>query len=184
VFDLVIRADFKYFGDYTKAEREMMKDDFTTINFPWGAEFPMVILTIFLFTILISLILCYNLLTLWLEKICYHHDVNQIYAQHNILDYDQSEMEIEVSSYKFKAPGLIRKITSTYFKKSGKEDMKIIKRKVDKLIRRYKRRLSCHSIDLENMMRDRDFQAPRNGNRPLEETKINDTTMITNIGKI
>jgi uncharacterized membrane protein len=110
--------------------------------------------------------------------------MNQIYAQNHILEQYQSEMEIEVSSYRFKAPGLIRKITSTYFRKSKKEDMKIIKQRVDKLIKKYTERQSRHSIDLENMMRDRDLEAPRNARRKTEDTKINNTSMMSNIGKI
>lgn len=163
---------------------ETMNDDFTSIKFPWNKEVPMIILTFYFFTVLVLTLANYNLIILWIERIFYWNDMNQIYALNNILDQDRSEMEIEVSSYKFKAPGLIRKITSTYFKKSKKEDMKIIKQRVDKLIKKYKNRHSRHSIDLENMMRDRDLEAPRNANIQAEETKINNTSMMSNIGKL
>lgn len=91
--------------------------------------------------------------------------------------------EIEVKSYKFQAPGLIKKITSTYFTKSKKEDMDKIKRKLSVLIKKYKRNESRGTVDLENMLRDRDFEITRDRiGRALEETKMNNNTQMSNIG--
>lgn len=186
-FDLIIRNDYKYEGDYTAAQRDKMDDDFTSVQLSWSKDFPMILMTTFLGSIFVFSIIFYYIILIWIEKLFYPEDLNRVFAnnnpgERNIADGD----EIEVETYKFKAPGIIRKITNTYFAKSNVKDIKHIKRKVKRLIRRYQTKETRHSIDLENMLRDRDHENRRDerfAKFNAEEHKVGDTTYVSNIGK-
>lgn len=143
----------------------------------------MLLLSIFLSSILLFTLLSYRLLVIWIERLFYPDDLNRIFVNNE--EYGEGEEEeIQMKSYKFKAPGLIKRITSTYFKKSKEEDMLKIKMKLTRLIKKYKKQDSRRSIDLENIMRDRDFEADKNRTfQHLEETKVNNTSQFSNIGK-
>ena len=111
-----------------------MDDEFTSVKLPWSKEFPTLVLTIFLFSIFLYTVMSYRLLIIWIERIFYADDLNRVFV--DIDDIDEIiEHEIEVKSYKFKAPGLIKKITNTYFAKSKEEDMLKIKRRLKRLIK-------------------------------------------------
>lgn len=123
---------------------------------------------------------------MWFDKLLYNDDINRVFAVNNPGEADNfSASEVEITTYKFKTPGLIKRITSTYFKKSSQEDIDTIKQKIKKLKRRYMSRASSRSIDLENIMRARDYEHRRHGaNIELrqEESKIVDNSFLTNTG--
>ncbi|CAI2375351.1 unnamed protein product [Moneuplotes crassus] len=181
VFHIIITYDYKYKDNYTAQERSKMSEEFTSVKLPWSKEFPVLLLSIFLLSLLIFTLLSYKLLIIWIERLFYPDNLNRVFMQNEEMD-DLIDEEIEVKSYKFQAPGLIKKITSTYFIKSKKEDMERIKKKLSGLIKKYKRQESKCTVDLENMLRDRDFEVTRNRvGRAIEEAKVNNTTQMSNI---
>lgn len=106
----------------------------TDVSLPWDKSFPMVILTSFLFSIVIISLIFYKFLVLWFDKLLYNDDINRVFAVNNPGEGENiSASEVEVTTYKFKTPGLIKRITSTYFKKSNQEDIDNIKQKIKKL---------------------------------------------------
>jgi len=181
--DIIIKNDYKYTGDYTQEQRKKNNSEFTSVKLPWSSQFPMLLLTIFLSSVFVFTILSYRLLIIWIERLFFPDDLNRVFANNQGVEESEDE-EIEIKSYKFKAPGLIKRITSTYFTKSKEEDMQKIKRKLSKLMKKYKKQDSKRSIDLENIMRDRDFEAERNRTvSRFEETKVNNITQLSYIGK-
>ena len=181
--DIIIKNDYKYTGDYTQEQRKKNNSEFTSVKLPWSSQFPMLLLTIFLSSVFVFTILSYRLLIIWIERLFFPDDLNRVFANNQGAEESEDE-EIEIKSYKFKAPGLIKRITSTYFTKSKEEDMQKIKRKLSKLMKKYKKQDSKRSIDLENIMRDRDFEAERNRTvSRFEETKVNNITQLSYIGK-
>lgn len=175
VFDVIIRNDFKYINDVPEQERSNNSEEYTFVKLPWAKDFPMVLMTCFMFSIVVFSVVFHKFWIQWFDRLLYNDDLNRVFAANNPDISNFSNGDIEVSTYKFKNPGLIKKITSTYFKKSDSNDIKEIKQKINKLKRRYKSRASAHSIDLENIMRDRELSHRRNENQkrpPAEEGKV------------
>lgn len=111
-----------------------MDEDFTSVKLPWESDFPMRILTLFLISVLVSTVLFYKIIVIFLEKVFYAQEIDDNVGFQD-QDIQSQEQEIELANYKFKIPGIIRKITGTYFAKSNQEDVDQIKKKVNKLLK-------------------------------------------------
>ena len=185
-FDIIIRNDFTQQDKATPNNPNQTDELKTDVSLPWDYSFPIVLFTWFLFSIVLFSLLFYKFLVLWFDKLLYNDDINRVFAINNPGERDDySNEEIEVTTYKFKTPGLIKRITSTYFKKSNQEDIDKIKQKIRKLKLRYMSRASTHSIDLENIMRERDYEHRKNKpvkKERVEDTKAGEISFITNTG--
>ena len=133
-FDIIIRNDFIQRSQVNNKNMSQDEQSITDVSLPWDKSFPMVILTSFLFSIVIISLIFYKFLVLWFDKLLYNDDINRVFAVNNPGEGENiSASEVEVTTYKFKTPGLIKRITSTYFKKSNQEDIDNIKQKIKKL---------------------------------------------------
>lgn len=156
VFDVIIRYDYKYKYDYTAEERKASDDNFTSVKLHWGPSFPTKVMMIFWATVVLFSIVLYNVVVKYLEIVFYHEIFQNGWQQWR--QEERPQTEVQVDNYHFKSPPIIRKVNNTYFKKGQQEDVDRMQDKVQQMLKRYKTRQSMYSIDLENMMRDRDFE--------------------------
>ena len=85
-------------------------------------------------------------------------------VQINVADSDPSlsHSEYELKIHKFKGPAFLKKLTNTYFKKSRKEDIKELKKRIHDLKKKYRSKQSNMSFNLEQYMNDKMKKSKQN----------------------
>ena len=101
---------------------------------------------------------------MWFEKLLYNDDelLNIFLTEEerrelanppaNSVESVQEPVERRfIQTYKFKTPGIVRRITGTYFKKSGVQDIEKVKKRLREMKREYRSKHARYSVDLERI---------------------------------
>eukprot|EP00347_Sterkiella_histriomuscorum_P000429 403375897 len=113
---------------------------------------------LYLLANILSTFLLMPLLTIWFEKLLYQEDRVQVTSLQRELTQESQENEQTLKIYKFKAPAFLKKMTNTYFKKSHKKDLKLLKKKIHQIKRQYRSKQTNMSFNLEDYLHQKDLQ--------------------------
>ena len=103
----------------------------------------------------------------------YSSQISDYSSGYEYSENSDSNHRNEIVSYRLKNPGFLKRVTSTIYRKSSKEDIEKIRAKILKFKRSYKAKHHNLSVNLEYILKDHD----RNLKRMRKRLKKQPTTL-------